>query len=135
MKRRECRELALELIFEGSFHDFADPALIYDTAREIRGFEDDEYVRKLFFGVAEKRSELDVSISDNAKGWKLDRISRLILSVLRLCVYEMKYCEDVPFNIAINEAVELTKEYDFEASPAFVNGVLNAIAEKEGLKA
>ncbi|MBQ8696293.1 MAG: transcription antitermination factor NusB [Clostridia bacterium] len=134
MKRRESRQLALELIFEGSFHDFSDPALIYDTAREIRCFEDDEYVRKLFFGVCDNRESIDAAISDNSKGWKLERISRLILSVLRLSVYELKFCEDVPFNVAINEAVELTKEYDFEASPAFVNGVLNAIAEAEGLK-
>lgn len=135
MKRRECRELALELIFEGSFHDFADPQLIYDTAREIRGFEDDEYVRTLFFGVAENRAQIDGVIAEHSKGWKLERISRLILAVLRLCVYEMKYVDSVPFNVAINEAVELTKEYDYEASPAFVNGVLNAIADREGLKA
>lgn len=135
MKRKESRQIALELIFEGSFHSFEDPALIYDTARQIREFEDDEYVRKLFFGVCENLESLDSSISVSSKGWKIDRISRLILAVLRLSVFELKYCEDVPFNVAINEAVELTKEYDFEASPGFVNGVLNAIAENEGLKA
>ena len=134
MKRRECRECALELIFEGSFHAFENPELIYSTAKEVRNFQDNEYVKKLFYGVCEKREELDRLINENSKGWRLDRLSRLILSILRLSVFEMKYCEDVPFNIAINEAVELTKEYDFEASPAFVNGVLNAVAEQEGLK-
>lgn len=132
MKRRESRQLALELIFEGSFHNFEDPNLIYDTAREIREFEDDEYVRKLFFGVCKNLEAIDASVSSSSKGWKIDRISRLILAVLRLSVYELKFCDDVPFNVAINEAVELTKEYDFEASPGFVNGVLNAIAENEG---
>ena len=135
MKRRESRQLALELIFEGSFHNFEEPELIYDTARDIRGFEDDEYVRKLFFGVCENLEAIDASVASSSKGWKIDRISRLILAVLRLSVYELKFCEDVPFNVAINEAVELTKEYDFEMSPGFVNGVLNAIAENEGLKA
>ncbi len=135
MKRRESRQLALELIFEGSFHAFESPELIYDTAKDVREFEDDEYVRKLFFGVCEKLNAIDELISGSSKGWKLDRISRLILAVLRLSVFEMKYCEDVPFNIAINEAVELTKEYEPESSPAFVNGVLNAIADSEGLKA
>ena len=134
MKRRECRELALELIFEGSFHGFSDPKLIYDTALEARGFEEDDYVKVLFFGVCNYLDDIDALISSCSKGWKIDRISRLVLSVLRLAVFEMKYCEEVPFNVAINEAIELTKEYDYEASPAFVNGILNAIADEEELK-
>ena len=134
MKRRESRQLALELIFEGDFHGFAQPETIYQTAREIRGFEDDTYVRTLFFGVAEKYEELDQRIAENAKGWKPERLSRLVLAVLRLCTYEMLFCENIPYNIAINEAMELIKQYDYGKSPAFVNGVLNAIAESGGLK-
>ena len=67
MKRRESRQLALELIFEGSFHAFESPELIYDTAKDVREFEDDEYVRKLFFGVCEKLNAIDELISGSSK--------------------------------------------------------------------
>ena len=134
MKRRECRERALELIFEGDYCAFEEPENIYARALEVRGFEDDEYVKKLFFGVAEKHVELDEIISDNLKGWKRERISRPVLAVLRLAVYEMTYC-GIAVGIVINEALELAREYDVDSSPAFVNGVLNAAAEQKGLKA
>ncbi len=134
MNRRECRETAVELIFEGSFHGYENPELIYNTAQDARGFEDDEYVRTLFFGVSGKIEDLDEKIGACAVGWKISRISRMILSIMRLSVYEMLYSDDVPFNVSINEAIELTKEYAFDESPAFVNGVLNKIAENEGLK-
>lgn len=134
MNRRETRERAVELIFEASFHNFDNPQNIYDTAKEVREFQDNDYVRTLFFGVAEKHEMIDEKIGGCAKGWKTARMSRMILSILRLAVYEMLYTEDVPFNVAINEAIELTKEYAFDESPAFVNGVLNKVAENEGLK-
>ena len=134
MNRRETRERAVELIFEASFHNFENPQLIYDTAKTVREFEDNDYVRTLVFGISENYSLIDEKIGECAKGWKTARISRMILSIMRLAVYEMLFSDDVPFNVAINEAIELTKEYAFDESPAFVNGVLNKIAENEGLK-
>ena len=73
-------------------------------------------------------------IEENAKGWKLSRISKVSMAIMRICVYEMLYVEDVPFNIAINEAVELAKKFDYDKAPSFINGVVNKIAENEGLK-
>ena len=134
MKRRDSRKYALELVFEGSFFDFENPVEIYKNAVSVRGFEDDAYIRTLFFGVCEKRGQIDALIMDHAKDWKIERISKLVLAVLRLGVYEMMFQQDVPFNVVINEAIELLKEYDFDPSTSFVNGILNAVAEKEGLK-
>ena len=56
------------------------------------------------------------------------------MAIMRICVYEMLYVDDVPFNIAINEAVELAKKFDYDKAPSFINGVVNKIAEHEGLK-
>ena len=64
----------------------------------------------------------------------MKRISRISLAILRLCIYEMLYVENIPFSVSINEAVELCKKYNDDKAPAFVNGILNTIADKEGLK-
>ena len=76
----------------------------------------------------------DVLIAARAIGWKTSRMTKLSLSVMRLATYEMQYCEDIPFTVSINEAVELSKKFDDEKAPAFINGVLNGIAEELGLK-
>ena len=134
MKRRLAREYAFKLIYELGVQTEKDACeLISDTA-EAQEFEPDDYINRTVKGVAERKDELDALISDSASGWKLERLSLASLSIMRLAVYEMLYAEDVPFNIAINEAVELAKTYDHDKSPKFINGVLNAIAEKSGLK-
>ena len=68
-----------------------------------------------------------------SKGWKLSRLSKVTLAILRLAVYEMLY-DKLAYNIVINEAVELAKKYDEEKAPKFVNGILNNIADSAGLK-
>ena len=75
--------------------------------------------------------EIDRKIEEHAKGWKLERISRMSLSVLRLCTYELMFT-DVPKPVALNEAVELAKRYDTDEAPAFINGVLNSVARSLG---
>lgn len=134
MKRREARETAFMLIYEVSYHIGEDYRRLYDTAMELMGLETDEYIEKVYFGVIEKLDELDGKIGGAAVGWKTERLSRISLAIMRLCVYEMMYVEDVPFSSAIDEAVELAKKYDHDGAPAFINGVVNAIADREGLK-
>lgn len=135
MKRRLAREYAFKLVYElGVQQDKDRISLIEDTARE-QEFTPDEYIEKVVMGVTEHKDELDALIADSAKGWKLERLSAASLAIMRLAVYEMLYVEDVPFSVAINEAVELAKTYDHEKAPRFINGTLNAIAEKKGLKA
>ena len=78
--------------------------------------------------------ELDGAIERNAKGWKLNRLSRMTKAVLRLAIYEMRYVSDVPVGVAINEAVALDKIYDTEEAAAFINGVLGAVARARSRK-
>ncbi len=134
MNRRKARETAFELIFGYEYQKAEDPAVLYASAVNERELEDDKYLRKVFFGTVEHLAEIDEKIFACAIGWKSDRLSKVSLSIMRLCTYEMLYVEDVPMNVAINEAVELAKKYDHDTAPAFVNGVLNAIADKAGLK-
>ena len=92
-----------------------------------REIEVDEYIRSVYFGVAEHLDEIDTLITDNARGWKVSRISAVSRSILRLAVYEMLYCEDIPESVSLNEAIELCKKYDEEKARAFLNGVLNGV--------
>lgn len=135
MNRRQARENVFYLVFESSFQkEEINSAELFQTAQDLGVVEYDEFTERVFFGVMAERDNLDKKIEENAKGWKLERISKVSLAIMRICVYEMLYCEDVPFNISINEAVELAKKFDYDKAPSFINGVVNKIAENEGLK-
>ena len=127
MNRHEAREAALGLVFEKSFK-------LDEIAMSERDIEDDEYARRVLSGVYENLERIDALISEAAKGWKLDRMSKVSLSVMRLCVYELLFEDEIPMNVSLNEAVELAKKFDDDDAPAFVNGVVNAIAKKLGAK-
>jgi len=93
------------------------------------------FTRELAAGVQAHLAKLDGEIARHAKGWELDRIAPLERNVMRVALYEMEHSEDVPTEVAIDEAVELAKEYCGVDAPGFVNGVLGAIArEREGVR-
>lgn len=90
--------------------------------------------RELAEGVDHHREELDEVIADHAKGWTVDRIAPLDMNVMRTALYEMEFT-DTPAEVAINEAVELAKEYCGAEAPKFINGILGAVArEREPAK-
>ena len=130
MNRHEAREAALGLVFEKSFKLDEDASKLYEIAMSEREIEDDEYARRVLSGVYEHLEEIDELIKEAAKGWKLDRMSKVSLSVMRLCVYELLYEDEIPASVSLNEAVELAKKFDDDDAPAFVNGVLNTISKK-----
>ncbi len=133
MERRKAREAVMELLFEKEFNMDVTAEETYRLAEESRELENDKYLTETYFGVLDNIAEIDDIISQHAIGWKTKRMSKVSLSVMRIAVYEMKYT-DVPFSVSINEAVELSKKYDDDKAPAFVNGVLNAVADQLGLK-
>ena len=134
MERRKARETALELLFETEFKKEESAEEIFKKAEEVRNMEYDKYVETVFFGVLENIDDIDAKISARAIGWKTERMTKTSLSILRLSVYEMMFMKDIPFTVSINEAVELTKKFDDEKAPSFVNGILNGVAEDLGLK-
>lgn len=123
MRRSEQRKQAFELIFSSMFSG-EDENAVELYSENVEPLSD--FAKTVFEGVKEKCEELDCEISKYLNGWKLNRISKVNLSILRLAVYEIKYVEDVPTSVAINEAVELAKTYSSKEDAAFVNGILGS---------
>ena len=134
MNRREARETVFTLLYERNFQIEEDVQAQYGLALELRELPDDTYMREVYLGVIEHQNDLDEKIVAHSGTWSIPRMSKITRTILRLSVYEMVYRSDIPFNISINEAVELAKKYEDEKAPSFINGILNAIATKEGLK-
>lgn len=133
MNRREAREAAFGLVYEAGYYD-GDLGGRFELSCDVRELEPNDYIIRVYKGITEKIEELDALIMEYAVGWKRERISRVTMAILRLCIYEMLYCEDIPWNVSINEAVELAKKYDDDNAPSFVNGIANSVAEAKGLK-
>lgn len=98
---------------------------------EYPGKKQLEYIRKIVEGTVSHRDELDSYIEKYSKGWKLSRISRTALSLLRTALFEVLYMEDVPDSVAINEAVELSKGYEDQETVSFINGILGSFMRGE----
>ncbi len=129
MSRKASRETAFILLFEAECREDETALEIFEYAEQFREFKLDDYVKKVFFGVQERRKEIDELIEANLVGWNKKRISPVSKAILALSTFEMLALEDVPAIVSINEAVELSKKYDDDKTYVFVNGVLNAIAD------
>lgn len=130
MTRSEAREQAFILIFEKAFNTDVPLGELYELAVESEIAQQDAFTQALACGVCEKQAEIDSVIEKYSVGWKIARISKVALAVLRLAVYEILYT-DVPVGVAINEAVELSKKYASKEDCSFVNGVLGSVAKEE----
>lgn len=129
MKRSEIREAAFFLLFDKLFTDDNDDEII-DAACEADEYEIDEDVKKLFKNASAKSTELDAIISKYSEKRQLNRIPKISLAILRIALYEIIHDEKVPVNVAISEAVILTKKFAFDADVQFVNGVLGEFSRK-----
>lgn len=129
MKRNEMREQGFFLIFENLFTSNNDmDELISLYSENVDPVCD--YAKEVFAGVNEKKDELDELITAYSKSWKISRLPKVTLALLYLSIYEMKYVDSVPVNVAINEAVELAKKYAGAADASFINGVLGSVARE-----
>ena len=126
MTRKQARDEAFILIFEKQFSD-ASAQEILELANEVRDLEPDDYIHTVFCGVVERNEELNQIISEKAIGWKIDRISKISLAILKLAIYEISYIDDIPASVSINEAVELCKKYATKEDASFVNGILASV--------
>lgn len=133
MKRREARQQAFVLVFEQSFsHDGMEQ--IIDVAEAVMEKPVDEFAGRMALGTEANLPLIDEKIEKNSCGWKLSRLSKVSLAVLRLGIYELLFEKDTPVGVTINEAVELAKKYGGEEDAPFVNGVLGAVARECGPK-
>ena len=130
MTRREIREQVFQILFRIEFHQGEDLSelLKYQTEEGETADADAVYIQNKIDAVIANITQIDEMINEAATGWKTSRMGKVDLTLLRLAVYEIKFEEDIPTKVAINEAVELAKRYGTDSSPAFVNGVLAKIA-------
>ncbi len=130
MTRREIREQIFQILFRVEFHQGEDLSeqLKYQVEEGETADADAVYIQNKIDAVIANIAQIDEMINAAATGWKTSRMGKVDLTLLRLAVYEIKFEEDIPTKVAINEAVELAKRYGTDSSPAFVNGVLAKIA-------
>ena len=130
MTRREIREQIFQILFRIDFYQEAEFLEQLDEyAKEKKASEADAaYMQDKIRAVAEKVTEIDEMINAVTKGWKTGRMGKVDLTLLRLAVYEIKFEEEIPTGVAINEAVELAKNYGTDGSFSFINGILAKIA-------
>jgi len=131
MIRTELREHIFKLLFQEEFNreeDMQEHLKYYFMTLENAADKDKDYIQEKYEAVAGHIAEIDELINQYAKGRKTTRMNKVDLAILRLAVYEMKWDEEVPVGVAINEAVELAKRFSGGDSPSFINGVLGKIA-------
>lgn len=130
MSRRELREHIFKILFQVEFNSIEEmqeqTALYFDDIALNDGKEK-TYILDKLNNIVERISEIDEKINEYSEGWKVDRLGKVELSIIRLAVYELLYDEDIPTGVAINEAVELAKTFGSDSAPAFINAVLGKI--------
>jgi N utilization substance protein B len=134
MNRRKTREAAMKLLFEMTINKENYEEII-ENFKEHTDLSleevDFEYITRVLKGVEENKETLDKKIEENLKNWKINRLSKVDLSILRICTYEILFEEDIPEVVSINEGIELAKKYSEEKSAPFINGLLaNMIRNK-----
>lgn len=141
MTRHEARTQAFLLLFEQSLNhsmvdqliDMAEEAgslMPEDTSPDTPPKPVDDFAVRLATGVEAHREELDAIISRYARGWSLRRLSKVCLALLRIALFEMRYADDIPVSVSINEAVELAKTYGGADDAPFINGILGTAAKE-----
>lgn len=132
MTRHGMREMIFCLMFQSSFYDAEEFQRQQDNYLDTQEITQEER-REIEERTAQVRSHLpgiDEKISAYSKGWKIERIARAELAILRLAIYEAVYDDSVPVGVAVNEAVELAKEYGEDNGSVFVNGILGKIVNE-----
>lgn len=128
MTRRELRKNTFKLLFICEFHDAKDieeQKQLYLENPDLKiDIFDADFVKSRVENILLKKDEIDKTIESIAENWKMDRMGKVELTLIRLAYYEMKFDDEVPVAVAINEAVELAKIYGTDESGSFVNGIL-----------
>ncbi len=134
MNRTAIRDQAFKLIYSLEIQkqeDLTEAIELYEESNEITDENAKIYIKDVIFGIEKNKDEITQKIKENLKAeWKLERISKIDLAILKLAIYELQYTK-IPFKVVINEAVELAKKYGEETSKNFVNGMLASIVKEK----
>lgn len=134
MNRSEMREQAFKIMYSLEIQkneNLEEQLGLYIESNEIKGESAIEYIKDAVLGIEENKKEILDNIEKNLKkDWKIERISKIDLVILKLAIYEIKY-KEIPYKVVINEAVELAKKYGEDNSKNFVNGILASIVKEK----
>lgn len=122
MRRHEAREVVLRLLYRLEFRKVPAEELLMEEDLDDQG----DFIRARLLGILDHREEIDRLIDRRAEGWGIDRLATVDRNILRLGIYELLYT-DIPPEVAIDEAVELAKEYGTEHAPSFINAILDRV--------
>jgi len=132
MSRSELREHIFRMLFRIEFNNNEEmkeqEALYFELLDEISE-ANKTYILNKYRAITARQDEIDAILNGVSEGWKTSRMNRVDLTILRLATYELKWDEDVPVGVAINEAVELAKKYSSDDGPSFVNGILAKVVK------
>jgi N utilization substance protein B len=132
MKRSELRENIFKLLFRVEFNgkeEMKEQVSLYFDDIPVEGSstiseKNQKYIQDKYHAIVEKLEEIDKEIEEVSDGWQISRMGKVELTIIRLALYEIRYDDDVPTGVAINEAVELAKKFGGEDAPSFINGIL-----------
>ena len=130
MTRSIIREHIFKILFRAEFYnkeEFTQQAEYYVSELSNAKDKEIEYIKDKTLAIIDKLPEIDEIINENSDGWPTNRLGKAELTIMRLAVYEIRFDEEIPDGVAINEAVELSKKYGSDNSSSFVNGVLAKI--------
>ena len=129
MSRQLARETAFKMIFQMDVGkntiEVAERTMEEALDEGLIKKRDTDYILELAAVVADKKDELDAFITEHAKGWTLDRINVIEKNLIRLALYEIRHMENIPYEVSVNEAIELAKRYGEDDAYSFVNGILD----------
>jgi len=123
MQRHDARELLLTALYRCEFL----PAALEELFEETDPEDQRDYIETVFNGIRERQQDIDQLLGEKTVGWKFERLALLDRNILRLGVYELLYFDDVPAEVALNEAVELAKKFGTDKARKFINGILDRI--------
>ena len=128
MARRDAREVAMCLLYQIEFCNCYSNESLHELSKNFNLTDlDIDYINEITEGYKIHQNEINEFISKYAKGWTIERIAKVDLSILRLAIYEILYKKDVPIAVSINEGVELAKKYSTDKSQSFINGILGSL--------
>ncbi|NMA61758.1 MAG: transcription antitermination factor NusB [Firmicutes bacterium] len=135
MSRRLARQVAFQTLFQIDLgKNDLEAALEYRLSETTLSQQDMDYVRRAVRGVNQQLPALDRQINAVAEGWEVHRLGSIDRSILRLAIYEIVFMDDIPVGVAVNEAVELAKEFGDDNSPRFINGLLGTVVRDGGFQ-
>src|SRR5919108_4604913 len=133
--RRKGRELALQALYQIEITGDASGAAVELFLSHFEGSaEAKQFARRLVRGVITERETIDRLIEQSTEHWKLVRMAKVDLTILRMATYEVVFCPDIPLNVSMDEAIEIGKRYSTDDSANFINGVLDQVAQSSGAK-